>query len=144
MKIKRYSNFINENGSDFSLGLPKVNYDDIVDRSNFHPDEDLLRSVSKGQVSMNVGSYDYTDDKVPFSDKDTVSPVIVALRNNKLDKADVQKLKQDMEKMSSQESSSAIEKKNLEKLDKINKSRQDYLDSVMGFDSSAVDTGDKK
>lgn len=143
MKIKRYSDFINLNGIDFSLGLPKVNYDDIVDRSNFHPDEDLLRSVSKGQVSMNVGSYDYDDDKVPFSDKDTVSPVIVALRNNKLDKADVQKLKQDIEKLSSQESSAAIEKKNLEKLDKINKSRQDYLDSVTGFDSSAVDTGDK-
>lgn len=144
MKVKRYLDFINPNGQDFSLGLPKVNYDDIVDRSNFHPDEDLLRSVSKGQVSMNVGSYDYDSDKVPFSDKDTVTPVIVALRNNKLDKADVQKLKQDMEKFSKDESSSIIEKKNLEKLDKINKSRQDYLDSVMGFDSSAVDTGDKK
>lgn len=139
MKVKRYSNFINPNGKDFYLGLPKVFYDDIVDRSNFHPDEDLLRSVSKGQVSMNVGSYDYDSDKVPFSDKDTVSPVIVALRNNKLDKADVQKLKQEIEKVSRQESSSAIEKKNLEKLDKINKSRQDYLDSVMGFDSSVVD-----
>lgn len=143
MKIKRYSDFINPNGKDFSLGLPNVVYDDIVDSSNFHPDEDLLRSVSKGQVSMNVGSYDYDSDKVPFSDKDTVSPVIVALRNNKLDKADVQKLKQDMEKMSKDESSSAIEKKNLEKLDKINKSRQDYLDSVMGFDSSSVDTEKK-
>lgn len=143
MKIKRYSDFINLNGKDFSLGLPKVNYDDIVDRSNFHPDEDLLRSVSKGQVSMNVGSYDYDNDKIPFSDKDTVSPVIVALRNNKLDKADVQKLKQDMEKLSKDESSSAIEKKNLEKLDKINKSRQDYLDSVVGFDSTAVDTEGK-
>ena len=109
MKVKRYSDFTNPNGKDFSLGLPVVNYDDIVDRSNFHPDEDLLRSVSKGQVSMNVGSYDYDNDKVPFSDKDTVSPVIVALRNNKLDKADVQKLKQDMEKLSSQESSSALE-----------------------------------
>lgn len=140
MKVKRYSDFINLNGKDFSLGLSKVFYDDIVDRSNFHPDEDLLRSVSKGQVSMNVGSYDYDNDKVPFSDKDTVSPVIVALRNNKLDKADVQKLKQDIEKLSKDESSSAIEKKNLEKLDKINKSRQDYLDSVMGFDSSSVDT----
>lgn len=143
MKVKRYSDFINSNGKDFSLGLPKVFYDDIVDRSNFHPDEDLLRSVSKGQISMNVGSYDYDSDKVPFSDKDTVSPVIVALRNNKLDKADVQKLKQDMEKLSKDESSSALEKKNLEKLDKINKSRQDYLDSVMGFDSSAVDTEKK-
>ena len=143
MKIKRYSDFINQNGKDFFLGLPKVNYDDIVDRSNFHPDEDLLRSVSKGQVSMNVGSYDYDDNKVPFSDKDTVSPVIVALRNNKLDKADVQKLKSQIEDFSSKESSSAIEKKNLEKLDKINKSRQDYLDSVMGFDSSAVDTEKK-
>lgn len=144
MKVKRYLDFINPNGNDFSLVLPKVHYDDIVDRSNFHPDEDLLRSVSKGQVSMNVGSYDYDNDKVPFSDKDTVSPVIIALRNNKLDKADVQKLKQDIEKLSNQESSSAIEKKNLEKLDKINKSRQDYLDSVTGFDSSLVDTGDKK
>lgn len=143
MKAKRYSDFVNPNGKDFSLGLSKVNYDDIVDRSNFHPDEDLLRSVSKGQVSMNVGSYDYDDDKVPFSDKDTVSPIIVALRNNKLDKADVQKLKQGMEELSNKESSSAIEKKNLEKLDKINKSRQDYLDSVMGFDSSAVDTEKK-
>ena len=142
--VKRYLDFIYSHGKDFSLFLSKVNYDDIVDRSNFHPDEDLLRSVSKGQVSMNVGSYDYDDDKVPFSDKDTVSPVIVALRNNKLDKADVQKLKQDIEKLSKQESSTVIEKKNLEKLDKINKSRQDYLDSVMGFDSSAVDTGDKK
>lgn len=140
MKVKRYSDFVNFNGKDFSLGLPTVFYDDIVDRSNFHPDEDLLRSVSKGQVSMNVGSYDYDSDKVPFSDKDTVSPVIVALRNNKLDKADVQKLKQDIEELSSKESSSAVEKNNLEKLDKINKSRQDYLDSVIGFDSSAVDT----
>lgn len=144
MKIKRYSDFINLNGKEFSLGLPKVKYDDIVDRSDFHPDEDLLRSVSKGQVSTTVGSYDYDSDKVPFSDKDTVSPVIVALRSNKLDKADVQKLKQDMEKLSKDESSTAIEKKNLDKLDKINKSRQDYLDSVMGFDSSAVDVGDKK
>lgn len=143
MKVKRYSDFVNSNGNDFSLGLSNVNYDDIVDRSNFHPDEDLLRSLSKGQVSTTVGSYDYDDNKVPFSDKDTVSPVIVALRNNKLDKADVQKLKQDMEKMSKDESSSAIEKKNLEKLDKINKSRQDYLDSVIGFDSSVVDTEKK-
>lgn len=143
MKIKRYLDFINFNGKDFSLGLPEVNYDDIVDRSNFHPDEDLLRSVSKGQVSTTVGSYDYDNNKIPFSDKDTVSPVIVALRNNKLDKADVQKLKQDMDKLSKDESSSAIEKENLEKLDKINKSRQDYLDSVMGFDSSAVDTEKK-
>ena len=136
MKFKRYSYPIVFGSSSWSP-LSSPIYDDVVDKSDFRPDADVVRSaLSSGSVSS-VGEYDFKDGKVP---KDyEPSQVILDLRNGRLDKADVQKIKQSLDKDIAVETAKNAEKNELEKADKILKARQTHLDELTGFDSSTVE-----
>ena len=66
----------------------------VVDDSEFRPDSELVRSA-KFSPSGGDGStplYDYPDGKVPENDK--VSSLVLKIRSGKLDKADVEKVKE--------------------------------------------------
>ena len=136
MKFKRYSYPLVFGSSSWSpLSAPV--YDDVVDKSEFRPDADVVRSaLSSGSVST-VGEYDFNDGKIPEGYEP--SQVILDLRNGRLDKADVQKLKQSLDKDIAVETAKDAERKELEKADKILKARQTHLDEITGFDSSSVE-----
>lgn len=68
------------------------NVRDVVDRASFRPDSEMVRSFKfNPQGERTTPVYDYPDGQVP--NDDTVTPEIVALRSGKLDKADVEYLK---------------------------------------------------
>ncbi len=136
MKFKRYSYPVVFGSSSWSpLSAPV--YDDVVDKSEFRPDADVVRSaLSSGSVST-VGEYDFADGKIP--DGYEPSQVILDLRNGRLDKADVQKIKQSLDKDFAVETAKNAERKEIEKADKILKARQTHLDEITGFDSSSVE-----
>lgn len=77
--------------------LFSMNYDvipSVVDDSEFCPDSEMVRSA-KFSPSGGDGStplYDYPDGKVPDNDK--VSSLVLKIRSGKLDKADVEKVKE--------------------------------------------------
>ena len=67
----------------------------VVDQSSFRPDSEMVRSFKvnpQGERTSPV--YDYNDGLVP--DDDPVSPEIVAIRQGKLDRADVERLRQNI------------------------------------------------
>lgn len=65
---------------EFSIVLPDVKYDDIVDKSSFVPSaENVRKAVISGQGLGKKGVYDKTRP----------SDFILALRSGKLDKAEV-------------------------------------------------------
>lgn len=136
MKFKRYSYPLVFGSSSWSpLSAPV--YDDVVDKSEFRPDSDVVRSaLSSGSVST-TGEYDFKDGKIPEDYEP--SQVILDLRNGRLDKADVQKIKQSLDKDIAVEAAKDAERKELDKADKILKARQSHLDELTGFDSSSVE-----
>ena len=75
----------------------KMRYDyihKVVDDSEFQPDSELVRSA-KFAPSGGDGStplYDYPDGNVPENDK--VSKLILQIRTGKLDRADVDRIKE--------------------------------------------------
>ena len=75
-----------------------------VDESNFRPDAEQVRALkfnpAGGMASSPV--YDYPDGKIPKDDK--VTDTIVALRSGRLDKADVDKLKRDINSIGAENS----------------------------------------
>lgn len=73
--------------------IPVIEYDDIVDDSDFKPTAEKIRDqsfTSNGSSSdLDNLPYDYPANEV-ITEK--VDDITLALRNNRLDKADVQKL----------------------------------------------------
>ncbi len=115
-----------------------VFYDDIVDKSEFRPDRETIRGLklSAGAGVTNKGMFDYPEGVVP--DDDTVTPEIVALRNGKLDKADVQKLSQEADEALKESISNADKEKALAEKEALNNARQAFLDEQTGFDPTSI------
>lgn len=136
MKLKRYSYPLVFGSSSWSP-LSSPTYDDVVDKSEFRPDSDVVRSALSSGTISGVGEYDFKDGKIPQGYEP--SQVILDLRNGRLDKADVQKIKESLDKDIAVETAKETERKELEKADKILKARQTHLDKISGFDSSTVE-----
>lgn len=82
----------------------------VTDVSNFRPDSEQVRALKfNPQGSGSTPVYDYPDGKVP--DDDPISMEIVALRSGKLDKADVDRLKDNILKNAEKDSENALIKK---------------------------------
>ena len=64
----------------------------VTDKSNFRPDNEAVRSFKTTMTGDgSVPSYDYPDGKVTKDNE--VSDLIVAIRSGKLDKADIQSIR---------------------------------------------------
>lgn len=111
-------------------------YDDIVDRSEFRPDAETVRGASVSSLPAMKGIYDYEGGKV--TDDKRPSDVIMALREGKLDKADLPAIESQLKEEIQNENNELQRKADEAALASIAKARQDYLDSLTGFDKNSV------
>lgn len=79
----------------FNLPCSYKNVLSATDKSSFRPDNEKVRSFKANPVGDgSTPVYDYDDGLVPKDDP--VSPEIVAIRQGKLDRADVERLRQNI------------------------------------------------
>lgn len=119
--------------------LPKFkqSYDDVVRTDDF---KKVMEDNRNSDLSQDTGStggvYDYEDGKIPDDDK--VSNLVLSLRSGRLDKADIQKLREQYEQNAKDEAAQndadALKEADLA----LQRARQQHLDTVTGFDPSAV------
>lgn len=114
--------------------LPKFEqkYSDIVRDDDFkRVQEDIRHNDLVQDTGSTSNSYDYADGKVPADDP--VTPLILMLRSGKMDKADVQKIREQLEEVAKSESDkyTAEHKALAEKA--LAEQRQKYLDEKIGF-----------
>lgn len=114
--------------------LPKFEqkYSDIVRDDDFkRVQEDIKSSDLVQDTGSTANAYDYKDGKIPSDD--SVTDLIVLLRSGKLDKADVAKIKAELEKVAKDESDkyTADQKAAAERA--LVEQRQKYLDEQTGF-----------
>lgn len=117
-----------------SLGSPE--YDDIVDKTDFRPDAETVRGASISSMPAMKGIYDYDDGEV--TEKKRPSDIIMALREGKLDKADLPAIESQLKREIQNENNELQQKADEAALASISKARQDYLDSLTGFDKNSV------
>lgn len=106
------------------ISVPKMKYDDVVDRSSFRPDSEQIRNFALSST----GAYGS-----PVYDKDEPSDDVVRIRSGKLDKAEVGILMKYKAEQYSKESDNKEKTRLQKESESIAKSRQDYLDKVTGF-----------
>lgn len=111
-------------------------YDDIVDKSEFRPDAETVRGASISSLPAMKGVFDYEDGKIT-PDK-TPSDIIMALREGRLDKADLPRIESQLKEEIQHEQNELQKKADEAALASITKARQDYLDSLTGFDKNSV------
>lgn len=118
--------------------IPEIEYDDIVDDSDFKPTAEKIRDNefrSNGSaLDPDSLQYDYEAGKVI---KEKVSDVVLALRNGKLDKADIQVLDN---ALSNKLEKSVADKKDEDILaseERASKNRTAALDKVLGVNQES-------
>lgn len=111
-------------------------YDDIVDKSEFRPDAETVRGASISSVPAMKGVYDYENGEVTAEKRP--SDIIMALREGRLDKADLPAIESQLKKEIQNEQNELQRKADEAALASISKARQDYLDSLTGFDKNSV------
>lgn len=114
------------------LEFEPIEYDDIVDRSNFQPSSEMKRNMRISGTSpggTNRPLYDFGDKSTNRTD--FLSDVEIALRDGKLDKADVQKLKALAEEYGAAKVDEAISESESEK----EKARSSRMDELLGVNS---------
>lgn len=136
LTTKQYYGSISRTGCSAWTAFKSPEYDDIVDRTDFRPDAETVRGASISSIPAMKGVYDYeggevTDDKRP-------SDIIMALREGKLDKADLPAIESQLKAEIQNENNELQRKADEAALASIVKARQDYLDSLTGFDKNSV------
>lgn len=113
--------------------IPKVDYDDIVDDSDFKPTAEKIRDqsfTSNGSASdLDSLPYDYPANEVI---KEKVSDITLALRNNRLDKADVQKLNEALTGVLDKQFKDSKAEQELKNAERASKNRTAALDAALG------------
>lgn len=106
------------------VSVHSLEYDDIVDRSQFRPDSEQTRIFElTGSGSTGNPQYDTYD----------VSDIAVKIRSGKFDKAEVANIMRNRADEFKNENDKALKDKAQKELETISKARQDYLDKVTGF-----------
>lgn len=112
----------------------KIKYDDIVDTSNFMPSSEKKRNmIATGNIGAGEkGLYDY-EPNTKVTKENSPTDVEIALREGKLDKADIQKLKE----IYQEQGKETIETETLKEADKqekqAKKNREKALDDRLGI-----------
>lgn len=123
-----------ETWKDFkSSEISEVEYDDIVDDSDFKPTAEKIRdqSFSSNGSASDLDSlpYDYSANEVI---KEKVDDITLALRNNRLDKADVQKLNEALTGVLDKQSKDFKASSELKAAERASKNRTAALDLALG------------
>lgn len=111
-----------------------IKYDDIVDRSNFRTTAETKRdAIAVGKIGAGEkGIYDYEAGQEIPKGKERITEIELLLRNNKLDKADVQKLKELFDQKANKDITTESEKQALEAENQAAKNRTAALDKMLG------------
>ncbi len=113
-------------------------YEDIVDRTNFRTTAETKRSmqIAEGKIGAgDKGLYDYEiGQEVPKEGR--ITDVELLIRNNKLDKADIQTLKKIYEEKANKTINEQQTQKKLEAEEKANKNRTEALDKILGTNNN--------
>lgn len=115
----------------FNVDSGSIPYDDVVDKSQFRPNSESMRSISSLVGSSGDGVYDD-----PNNPPDEIE---LAIRSGKLDKAEIDKLltlkaQKIVDSDTKAQKESAIAEK-----EAIIAARQEYLDNATGFKGSNQD-----
>lgn len=116
---------------------PKLVYDDIVDRSNFRSTAEIKRDM---RASGKIGAgekpiYDYQPGEKIEASK-VVSELELLLRAGKLDKADIQKLREVFEADAKDSVESAKEAEKLKAQEEAQTNREKAIDEALGVNQS--------
>lgn len=126
---------------EYDLSVPKVEYDDIVDTSNFKLSSEKIRDkIATGNVGAGEqGLYDFkVDEKV--TPENCPTDVEIALRNGKLDKADIQKLQEVYSDKAKDDVETERTKSALEAERKASKNRDKAVDDILGVNQTLEDS----
>lgn len=130
--MEKFYSSLTRVGSSAWKPLKEPKYDDIVDDTDFRPDSETVRGATISKLPAMKGVYDYDDGK--FSAEKQPSDIIMALREGKLDKADLPAIESALKEEIKNENETLKAKADASALASITKARQDYLDSLTGFD----------
>lgn len=136
LTTKQYYFCLSRTGFSSWQSLKDPKYDDIVDKTDFRPDAETVRGASISSVPAMKGVYDYEDGKV--TENKRPSDIIIALREGRLDKADLPAIESQLREEIQNENNELQRKADEAALASISKARQDYLDSLTGFDKNSV------
>ena len=136
LTTKQFYSSLSRVGFDSWTAFKAPEYDDIVDRTDFRPDSETVRGASISSIPAMKGVYDYEDGKVTADKRP--SDIIMALREGRLDKADLPAIESQLREEIHNEQDELQKKADESALASISKARQDYLDSLTGFDKNSV------
>lgn len=136
LTTKQFYSSISRAGLSSWKPFPGPVYDDIVDKTDFRPDAETVRGASISSVPAMKGIYDYEDGKI--TDDKRPSDIIMALREGRLDKADLPAIESQLRKEIQDENDELQRKADEAALASISKARQEYLDSLTGFSKDSV------
>lgn len=126
---------------DVNYGLcpaSKIKYDDIVDDTDFRhiKEQNRLTRLSQEGAGQGQGNgvFDFDENhKSSNRDFDAVPDGVIALREGRLDKADVDVLKKVSEERAARDLKSLNDEKTSRKQKEISRQRQEFMDAQMGF-----------
>ena len=136
LTTKQYYSSISRVGFSAWTPFDSPVYDDIVDKTDFRPDAETVRGSSISSIPAMKGVFDYEDGVI--SDEKRPSDIIMALREGKLDKSDLPAIESQLREEIQNENNELQRKADEAALASISKARQDYLDSLTGFDKNSV------
>lgn len=114
-------------------------YDKVVDRSDFKRGQDKERAMRlQGDTggSTTQGVYDFEDENIDESKMP--SDIQLALRNGKLDKADVDTLMRVQKESAKKEHDEKVSEREKKQREEIAEARQSFLDDRVGFDKNSA------
>lgn len=116
----------------YNFDTPIVQYDDIVDTSHFKLSREIKRDmVASGNLGAGEqGVFDYKDGE-KITKENAVTDTELLLRAGKLDKADVQKLRDLADKASVSDIQNQSEKQALAQAEKASKNRLAKMDEIL-------------
>ncbi|QCS37478.1 hypothetical protein [Tortoise microvirus 107] len=109
---------------------PAVIYDDIVDDSDFKrvQDENRIARLTHDTGSSTAGVYDFDESRTNF---DSVTTIQLAIRSGKLDPADIDTLKRELEGVAKREAESIAAKQEATRDLQALKARNRAIDKVL-------------
>lgn len=118
--------------------VPNIQYDDIVDDTDFRhlKEQNRLTRLSQEGAGQGQGNgvFDFDESHRPSErDFDKIPDGVVALREGRLDKADVDVLKKMSESKAARDLESLENEKSSRKQKEISRQRQEFMDARMGF-----------
>lgn len=124
----------------FTLGshIVKHRYDDIVDKTDYIPDSELIRAQKAGSAQSMRGIYDFNNEK-EYKEKH-VSGLEVLLRSpsqNRFDKADIPTILDQIVTEARSDSEKAAAEQLKQSVEQLNNLRQARIDELLGVKDSS-------